>query len=300
MRPARFLACLAFLLALPSLVSAEFTPTIYSAIQTATPPVIDGLLDEPAWNQTQTIDRFYAYQSGGLPAAANAAARFLWDSQFLYAGFEMTDQDIRSACFLANRCGDDAALFNGDVIELFLKELPGRTKYFEFEWSPLGEIFDARFNNTQDPRWNTPPGVTWDAPITARARVVGSVDNPAGPDERWFVETAIPLANLETAPIGVGSQFYFTVARYDYYNNPPAATPALMMSTPGDPTAPNGGVTFGFHSYEIYDILRFTTVPEPAGIWAVLCGLGVSRRVIRRRRPSGDDGFGPFDVGRGR
>jgi Carbohydrate family 9 binding domain-like len=268
---------------MPNSLFGEFIPSVYLAARTSSPPVIDGILSEPEWGTTGAIDQFYAYRSGGSPAAATAQGRILWDDQFLYVGIHMDDVEIRSSCSLANRCGNDAGLFNGDVIELFIKERPGRTKYFEFEWSPLGEIFDAQFNNANDPRWNTPPGVAFDAAVVAAVQVDGQVDNASTPDRGWTVESAIPLADLQLAGIPtIGTEWNFTLARYDYFNRPPTATAELMMSTPGDPMAPNGGVTFGFHSYEIYDILRLSAVPEP-GLSAVV-GFPLACLLIRRRR----------------
>jgi hypothetical protein len=58
-----------------------------------------------------------------------------------------------------------------------------------------------------------------------------------------------------------------------------------MMSTRGDPEAPAGGVTNGFHTYEIYDTLEFVgeRVPEPSslGAAAVMATIAVASR--RRR-----------------
>ena len=196
----------------------------------------------------------------------------------------MQDIDIRSACALSGNCGNDASLFNGDVIELFIKALPGRTKYFEFEWSPLGEFFDARFDNAMDPRWSTLPGVSWDSTATGAVQLHGTVDNPSDVDTGWTVEAAIPLVDLGLTSFGPGSEWYFTVARYDYFNVPGIMTPALMMSTPGDPAAPNGGVTFGFHSYEIYDLLHFSAVPEPSVSSVLVTSLGWGHLGLRYPR----------------
>ena len=44
------------------------------------------------------------------------------------------------------------------------------------------------------------------------------------------------------------------------------------MSTPGDPTAPMGGVTHGFHTYEIYDLLRFTASADINRDQSIDCG----------------------------
>jgi hypothetical protein len=266
-----------------AIAHANFTSRRFDVLRADSAPAIDGDLSDGAWRHAVVIDQFFEFRSGGEPAASEGSARFLWDDNSLYVGLEMQDVDIRSACALSGHCGNDANLFNGDVIELFIKPLPGRTKYFEFEWSPLGEIFDARFDNAMDPRWSTPPGVSWDSTATGAVQLHGTVDNPSDVDTGWTVEASIPLADLGLTSFGAGSEWYFTVARYDYFNVPAVMTPALMMSTPGDPAAPNGGVTFGFHSYEIYDLLHFSAVPEPSVTSILVTSLAWGR--LRRRCP---------------
>jgi hypothetical protein len=286
------LGALLLVLLSQAIVHAKFTSTRFDVWRADTGPAIDGDLSDVAWRRAVVIDQFFEYRSGGEPAPVDGSARFLWDDNSLYVGLEMQDVDIRSACALSGDCGNDANLFNGDVIELFIKPLPGRTKYFEFEWSPLGEFFDARFDNAMDPRWSTPPGVGWDSTATSAVQVQGTVDNPADVDAGWTVEASIPLVDLGLTSFGPGSEWYFTVARYDYFNVPGVMTPALMMTTPGDPAAPNGGVTFGFHSYEIYDLLHFSAVPEPSVASVLVTSLAGGRLRLRcprsrRRHVSG-------------
>jgi hypothetical protein len=170
------------------------------------------------------------------------------------------------------------------VIEFFVRETTSSTRYHEFEWSPLGEQFDARFET----RFGN-PGTAWDSGVTSAVQLDGTTDRPSDTDRGWTIEASIPLADFERSTVTVGTQWRFTAARYDYFNNPPAASEALMMSTPGDPDAELGGVTSGFHTYEIYDILEFTAVvPEPS-ISAVPCVLAVTmwrRRSIRGKAVS--------------
>ena len=235
-------------------VHADFVPTRYEAHWTSTPPVIDGQLDDAVWQDAQLIDEFFVYQSGGDPAAADTSARILWDDDWLYVGFEMSDVDIRSSCGLMNECGHDARLFRGDVIELFIRESTSSPRYHEFEWSPHAEEYDARFD---DVRFGA-PGTDWDpSGMISAATVLGTADQPGDADELWTVEVAIPLDSFELVAVTAGTEWTFTVARYDHYHQPPDSAAELMMSTPGDPDAPLGGVTHGFHTYEIYDILEF-------------------------------------------
>ncbi len=248
---------------------SAFVPTRYEARWTSTPPVVDGQLNDAVWAEAETIDKFFAYKSGGSPAAADASARLLWDSDRLYVAFEVTDVDIRSSCGLAGECGPDARLWFGDVIELFVRESTSSPRYYEFQWSPIGDEFDARFDFR-----GGGPGSAWDSGVVSAVQVDGTVDQPSDADQMWTVEASIPLSNFQLSTVEEGTEWTFTAARYDYFNHPPAANEELMMSTPGDPDAPMGGVTNGFHTYEIYDILEFTRpVPEPASI--VLVGIAL-------------------------
>ena len=74
---------------------AAFTPAIYEARRTTAALTIDGDLSDSAWSCAQEIGPFYAYRSGGSPAAAETTMRILWDDQFLYASLQATDADIR-------------------------------------------------------------------------------------------------------------------------------------------------------------------------------------------------------------
>lgn len=239
-------------------VAAQFVPRTFQANWTSSPPTIDGDLADDVWNRAVVIDEFFAYKSGGDPAAAEATARILWDDSNLYVGFQMFETDIRSSCGLVSQCGHDANLFQGDVIELFVKDPTGSPTYFEFEWSPNGDDFDAQFNS----RFGQ-PGTSFESSLTSSVQVDGTADNSSDVDSSWTAEASIPLDSLSAfTSVSVGSEWLFTVARYDYFNAPPSATERLMMSTPGDPTANMGGVTHGFHTYEIYEILEFVKSPD--------------------------------------
>ena len=272
--------CIAFsislFLSMAAQGTAEFMPRQFEARRATTPPVIDGKLDEAVWQSAQKLDEFFAYQSGGKPAAAETTARILWDDDFLYLGFEMTDADIRPSSVTANKTGRDAPLYLGDVIELFVREDRNSPKYYEFEWSPkAGDVFDARF----DEQKFGAPGIAWDTKITSAVTVEGTIDDATDKDTRWVVETSIPLDSF--SPITKDSQWTFTVARYDYFN-PASATEQLMTLTPGDPDLPRAGFASGFHTYELYDNIKFVPEPRPSLSWLAWFAL-VAVRPLRAR-----------------
>ncbi len=253
---------------------AEFTPRVYQARYTSTPPQLDGDLNDVVWQNALPINEFFAYQTGGDAAASATTARLLWDDRFLYLGFEMSDRDIRPSALTSGSSGRDGQLYEGDVIEFFTRPDENSPQYFEFEWSPNGDLFDARF----DTRRFGPPSTDWDTDLTAAVHVDGTWDDPSDQDQSWVVETRIPLDAFPT--VAADSEWRFTVARYDYFH-PDFASEQLMMSTPGDPALPNAGLTSGFHTYEMYDRLLFT-VPEPSTLSSavILCML-LGRRRIR-------------------
>jgi hypothetical protein len=251
---------------------AEFVPRVYEARRIETPPVLDGQLDDDAWRMAQPIREFFAYQTG-LPPASQTTGRLLWDDQFLYLAFEMSDADIRPSALTSGSGGRDGRLYEGDVIEFFVRPDENSPQYFEFEWSPNGDLFDARF----DTRRFGPPSTSWNTELSAAVHVDGTWDNSADEDQRWIVETRIPLVAF--ADVQGGESWRFTLARYDYFV-PGLPDAQLMMSTPGDPELPNAGLSSGFHTYELYDRLLLT-VPEPScstPLALLLLGLGARCR----------------------
>ncbi|MCB0104655.1 MAG: carbohydrate-binding family 9-like protein, partial [Caldilineaceae bacterium] len=258
----RTLKILSFsIMVLPSVAVADFVPQEFAASFANSPPTIDGKLDDPAWTKAELIDQFYVYQSGGTPAASPGKMRILWDAMNLYVGMELSDTNILPSSVTKGIHGHDQALYEGDVIELFIRESRSSPKYFEFEWSPTGDVFDARFDQVRF----GPPGTNFESGVVSAVSVNGTLDNTQDIDTGWTVEAKIPLSAF--APIASGSSWDFTFARYDYSLRPPSGYRAdLMMTTLGDPAATNGGVTQGFHTYEIYDRLTFLPVPEPSAL----------------------------------
>jgi len=129
---------------------------------------------------------------GRAPARWQTRVELSWDDAHLHLHFHCCDDDAWGT--FTER---DAPLWQQEVVEVFLaagEAVPQR--YFEFEVSPAGTLFDARVDNphgdragmTVDAGWNC-PGLEWGAKATGegadwRARLLipwRGLDLPAVP-----------------------------------------------------------------------------------------------------------------------
>lgn len=137
------------------------------------------------WGCVPAFPRFVLADGSG-PAVQQTRVRVCWDDEALYVRFDCEDRDAWGTY----RRRDDP-IYEEEAVEVFLA--PGAedpTRYFEFEVSPLGTVFDARIHNptsqridlTGDPSWDC-PGLRW-----AAGRLQERQD--------WWAALAIPWAGL--------------------------------------------------------------------------------------------------------
>ncbi len=137
---------------------------------------------------------------GGALARWQTRVELCWDEDHLHVRFHCADDDA-----WGTHTERDAALWQEEVVELFLaagEAVP--TRYFEFEVSPAGMLFDASVANPQgnrtglavDAAWNC-PGVEWAAA-------------PAGGSADWRARLAIPWRGLglAAAPATMRANFF--------------------------------------------------------------------------------------------
>jgi hypothetical protein len=206
----------------------------------ATPPVLDGKLDDPAWAEAKEINQFAAFWSGSaVPQTTHAW--LVWDDEALYYAGRMTDAELRS---FGTKRNDE--LWNGDVFELFLRPDAAKPAYYEFQANPKSVVFEMHFPGGKpnlDFKKSAPLG------SKAVARMDGTLDHPGDRDRGWTVEGRIPWTAF--APTGgkprPGAAWTFAICRYDY--GPEGTKPILMSSAPL--TKPS------FHNKDDYGRLKF-------------------------------------------
>jgi len=154
---------------------------------------VDGDLGD--WIGIPTVGDFTLSDGSGL-ATCQTRARMCWDDDSLYIAFDCDDPDIWGT--LLER---DQPIYEEEVVEAFIDPDSDLVRYFEFQTSPRGTLFDAIIHNPTGLRVNMTCDTSWDCDgWRVAVRVDGTLDNRNDVDRGWTVEWAIPFASLGEAP----------------------------------------------------------------------------------------------------
>jgi hypothetical protein len=166
------------------------------AVRTTDQIYVDGVLNEPAWDQVTPATDFRQQEPNeGVPAAERTEVRVLYDDKYLYAGIRAFDSEPDK--INARELTRDASFSNDDKIEILLDTYHDRRNAYRFAVNPLGAQQDALITDE-----GRDVNLSWDAPWLSSGR-----RDRTG----YTVEIAIPLTTLrytEGAPV-----WGFNVAR---------------------------------------------------------------------------------------
>ena len=150
------------------------------AARTAQPPVVDGVLNEAAWQQAQPLTEFVQRAPNpGAAATLPSEARILYDDGAVYVGIRMHDPSPDSMQAPLGR--RDLAGISSEWAHVMLDSYNDKRTAFRFSVNPRGVQKDAFHSN------DTNEDLGWDAVWESAARV-----DSAG----WTVEYRIPLSQL--------------------------------------------------------------------------------------------------------
>lgn len=225
----------------------------YTAQRIATPLVIDGHLDEAAWQAAPRSPRFRDLISGGA-TLYNTQAALLWDATNLYVGYWIEEPNVHAT--LTER---DALIYNDNDVELFIAGVDG---YYELEINALGTIYEVFFlweeaytRKGYDalpefartvPGCRPFPGVgfqphprgerlgfwEWDFPgLQVGVQVDGTLNDATDHDRGWTVELALPWVGMaalargdgRTLPPRPGDTWRMDFSRFNQYQAAPPA-----------------------------------------------------------------------------
>ncbi len=206
---------------------------------TGIPVVVDGVLDDLAWENAEVYNLLFSKDRDG-EVEERGLAMVAWDSDYLYVGVKFYDSDIVAL-------GEEDQLHHyrmGDLVEVFLKPA-GRTYYWELYATPAG--YKSHFFIPG--RGRIPLGIEdYSMDLRVSARCAGTLNDWEDVDDYWTAEMAVPIADLiargdEFAP---GAEWSILIARHNFSRY--LSNRELSMYPPMSRT--------NFHLHEEYAVLR--------------------------------------------
>lgn len=186
MKPMPFILLTIFLI--PRITSAAGE---LRAFRTHEKLLLDGKLEEAAWQQAAAYSDFLANR-GGHKAEVKTEVRFLYDDRTVYIGIKAFMPPGSKYYFFEKN------LYAGECVEVMLDPGATRNVYFHFITNPKAEKYDAFRDQggfVGDPKWDA----VWDVAVHKTP-------------EFWSCEFSIPLSSLDI-PAGAGAQWTVNVAR---------------------------------------------------------------------------------------
>lgn len=203
-------------------VQASASKPVVQAIYTATPVVIDGRLDEAAWQNAPTYSPLLGRAHfDKLPLAMRPTVgrelnepgyyKLLWDENYLYVGAQFVDSDVHAY----GEEDHEHHYLMGDVAEVFIKP-DSDTYYWELYATPAGKmstLFIPGRGALMGPLLASDP-----FNMKVAGQVQGTLNNWKDKDQGWSMEMAIPRVELEKfgATFAPGQGWTIFLARYNY------------------------------------------------------------------------------------
>jgi len=191
------------------------TPKSYVASYTKNAPLIDGDINDTAWQQAKWSDDFIDIEGDLKPnPPLKTNIKMLWDDTCLYIAVKVMDPNVWAT--LKKR--DDIIFMDNDV-EVFIDPSTTTHEYFEIEWNAINTIFDLFLNKPY--RNNGKPISSWDVKgMRSAVKIQGTLNDPSDTDKGWTVEIAIPfkalsLGNRRSTP-GEGTFWRFNFSRVEW------------------------------------------------------------------------------------
>lgn len=181
-------------------ISAAPPVPTYLVKRAASPIVIDGRADEPAWAAAETVPLRSPWSSG----SPKTTVKLLWDDNFLYAAAD---------CGLPSASNSNEKAIRDDLVQILLNPNPSQTDaYIGLEISPkatfegylaVSDQYFFRQFHLQGVRVST--------------YIHGALDEPGDQESGWSLEAAIPWSNFSdlSKQFGAGAVWTANFARWD-------------------------------------------------------------------------------------
>ena len=190
----------------------------YTVKRTSNKIVIDGRLDEQSWRDAEFTEHFVIYTDGSKPKFP-AQGKMLWDNNYLYVAFIMTDEDVWGK--MTSWKPGDPCLCSEEVAEVFIDPDGDGFMYIEVEINPLKTVMDLTLDKefSKGGKGN----LEWTLKgLKVGVSVEGTLNSQKDVDKRWICELAFPFKNMAFSaptrnfPPKHGDWWRINLYRYDY------------------------------------------------------------------------------------
>lgn len=185
-----------------------------TAVKTQQSPVVDGKLDDAAWQSAPlATDFIQSFPSFGGPASTKTEVRILYDNNAMYIGAHLYDDPSLIRKQLTARDGEQRQ--DVDFFSVFFDTYNDQQNGFLFSVTTANVQTDVKLNANAQYSFGDFGDRTWDAVWQSQVKVV---------DDGWIVEMRIPYISLRFAKKDVqtwGLQFLRFTRRdneYAYWN----------------------------------------------------------------------------------
>ncbi|HUF69960.1 MAG TPA: DUF5916 domain-containing protein, partial [Longimicrobiales bacterium] len=148
------------------------------------PIAIDGVPDEPAWQEIAPLPMVGFAPSPGAEPSERTVIRLAYDERYLYVAAELGIRDGSPPAvntFTRDRWAND------DLVEIVIDSYHDRQTAVIFSVNPAGTRIDAQVTNDGEATYGFPVDASWNAFWDAAAR-----RTPGG----WSVEMRVPFSSL--------------------------------------------------------------------------------------------------------
>jgi hypothetical protein len=153
--------------------------------------VIDGKLDDPAWQSVPWTDPFVDIEGDRKPKPRfETRVKMTWDDQCLYVGARLEEPHV-----CATLTHHDAVIFHDDDFELFVDPDGDSHLYGELEVNALATTWDLLLPTPYKDGGLPIDG--WEiAGLRCAVHVDGTLNDSRDVDRGWSVEMALPWSSL--------------------------------------------------------------------------------------------------------
>jgi hypothetical protein len=180
--------------------------------------MIDGRLNEPGWRYAELTEPFVIYLDGSKPKYPTQA-KMLWDDDYLYIAFIMTDVDVWAKTVHWEK--GDKCLCLEEVAEVFIDPDGDGRNYMEIEVNPLKAVMDLTLDS--EPSKKGKGNTDWDLTgLKVGVTVDGTLNNQNSVDKKWICELAFPFKEMAFSaadmsfPPKSGDSWRLNLYRYNY------------------------------------------------------------------------------------